>query len=90
MKPIRFSDHAKLQMHLRGTSEDEVQTAIKSGQWETARVGKYKTRHRFEYNAIAPVNRKFYKSKIVEPIFVNEPEKVIIVPVKVYYSNEEV
>jgi hypothetical protein len=43
MKPVRFSDHAKLQMHLRGTSEDEVQTAIKSEQWKTAKLGKYKT-----------------------------------------------
>ncbi|MDO8140397.1 MAG: hypothetical protein Q6358_02765 [Candidatus Brocadiales bacterium] len=90
MKPIRFSDHAKLQMLLGGTAEDEVQTAIKSGQWETAKLGKYKTRCRFEYNAISPVNRKFYKSKIVEPIFANEPEELTIVTVKVYYSNEEV
>jgi hypothetical protein len=48
------------------------------------------TRYRFEYNAISPINQKFYKSKIVEPIFANELEEVIIVTVKVYYSNEEV
>lgn len=90
MKPIRFSDHAKLQMLLRGTSEDDVQIAIKSGQWETAKLGKYKTRCHLAYNTISPVNQRFYKSKIVEPIFANEPEEVIIVTVKVYYSNEEV
>ncbi len=32
---------------------------------------------------------KFYKFKIVEPIFAEEAERIVIITVKVYYSNTE-
>jgi hypothetical protein len=35
------------------------------------------------------LNQKFYKYKIVEPIFADETNAIIIITVKVYYSNEE-
>lgn len=90
MKPIRFSNHAKLQMELRGASESEVTAAIKSGNWVPAKMTKSKTRLRFDFNKPAPTNQKFYKYKIVEPIFADESEEVVVITVKVYYSNAEV
>lgn len=90
MKPICFSNHARLQMVLRGATEEEVIAAISSGKWETAKVGKFKAKHQFNYKRAALTNNKYYKYKTVEPIFADEPDKVVVVTVKVYYSNEEV
>ena len=90
MKPIRFSNHAKLQMELRGASESEVTAAIKSGNCVPAKMAKSKTRLRFDFNKPAPTNQKLYKYKTVEPIFADEAEEVVVITVKVYYSNKEV
>ena len=90
MKPIRFSNHARLQMDLRGASEAEVIASIKSGGWEPARMAKFKTRMRFEFNKTAPTNQKFYKYKIVEPVFAEEQDETVVITVMVYYFNEEV
>jgi len=77
-------------MLLRGASRDEVETAIKSGKWERAKLGRFNTRYRFEFNSHSPINQKFYKYKIVEPIFIEETDVIIVITVKVYYSNEEI
>jgi len=66
MKPIRLSNHAQTQMLLRGANRDEVETAIKSGKWERAKLGRFNTRYRFEFSAHSPINQKFYKYKIVD------------------------
>ncbi len=89
MKQVRFSNHADSQMLLRGATREEVEIAICSGTWERAKFGKFKTSYCFAFNSLSPVNQKFYKFKIVEPIFAEEAESIIIVTVKVYYANEE-
>ena len=88
MEPIRLSNHAQLQMELRGASEEEVVTAINSGTWEPAKLGKLKTKHKFDFNAISMANQKIYKYKTVEPVFADENDKIIVITVKVYYSND--
>ena len=90
MKPIRFSNHARTQMNLRGASEEEVIKAINSGIWEFAKMGKFQTQSRFEFNKEALTNQKYYKYKIVEPVFADEQDEITVITVKVYYSNEEV
>ncbi len=90
MKPIRFSKHAKSQMFLRGASEEDVITAIKQGKWESAKLGKFQSNYRFDFNSIALTNQKFFKYKIVEPIFADEPDEIVIITTKVYYSNKEI
>ena len=72
MKPIRFSDHAQLQMSLRGASGEEVKIAVNSEQWESAKNGKFKTKYKFDFNRLALANQKFYKYKTVEPVFADE------------------
>ena len=89
MKPIRFSNHAELQMLLRGATKEEIEIAIRSGQRNLAKLGKFRTKHRFEFNSTSPVNKKFYKYKIIEPVFADELKEIIMITVKVYYSNEE-
>ncbi len=89
MKLINFSTHARLQMELRGAEESEVIKAIRSGVWESARRGKLQCRYRFDFNRTSPLNQKFYKYKTAEAIFVEEGERIVVITVKVYYSNKE-
>lgn len=65
MKMIRYSDHARLQMVLRGATEDEVAMAIETGKWEPAKMGKYRSKYRCDFNSISLTNQKFYKYKTV-------------------------
>lgn len=90
MKPIRFSDHARLQMFLRSASEEEVTKTIRTGKWETAKMGKFQSRHQFDFNRVSLTNQKYYKYKMVESIFADEPNEIVVITVKVYYSNEGV
>jgi len=90
MKSIRYSDHARLQMGLRGVSEEEVAMAIRAGKWEAAKMGKFRSRHQFDFNRVSLTNQKFYKYKMVESIFADEPNEIVVITVKVYYYNEEV
>jgi hypothetical protein len=50
MKPVKFSSHARWQMELKGASEEEVVHAIKSGEWEDAKMNKFQSRYRFDFN----------------------------------------
>lgn len=90
MKSIHFSNHAELQMLLRGSTKEEVEIAIQSGQWEAAKLGTFKTKHCFKFHSVSPINQKFYKYKTIEPIFAEELNEITIITVKVYYSNKEV
>jgi hypothetical protein len=90
MKPIRYSDHARLQMGLRGGTEDEVTMTIREGKWEGAKMGKFRSKYQFGFNRVSLTNQKFYKYKTVETIFAEEPNEIVIITVKVYYSNQEV
>lgn len=76
-------------MLLRGASEEEVMTTINSGNWTGAKLGRFTTKHQFEFNRVSLTNKKFYKYKTIEPIFVEEQNEIVVVTVKVYYSNEE-
>lgn len=89
MKQIRYSDHSRLQMVLRGATEEEVIMCIRAGKWESARMGKCRSRYQFDYNRVSLTNQKFYKYKTVEAIFADEPNEVAVITVKVYYSDEE-
>ncbi|HHT9126653.1 MAG TPA: DUF4258 domain-containing protein [Candidatus Brocadiia bacterium] len=89
MKPVSFSSHARTQMELRGAEDVEVISAINSGTRETAKRGKLQCRHCFNFNRISPVNQRFYKYKTVEAVFVEEGDRIVVVTVKVYYSNKE-
>ena len=89
MKPIRCSNHAALQMALRGATEKEVIAAIRLGKWGGARMGKLIAKYRFGFNMVSLINQKGYKFKTVEAIFTDEPDEIVVITVKVYYSNEE-
>jgi len=82
-KPIQLSEHAKEQLQFRGADEEEVNKAIRSAKWEQAELGRLECRQEFPFNKVW--NGKFYKRKLVRPIFVEE-DKIVVVTVYVYYS----
>ncbi len=69
-KPVRLSGHARGQLARRGVSEDEVIEAIRTSSWQPAELGRLECRKDFPYKR--EWNGKFYKTKQVRPIFVEE------------------
>jgi len=87
-KPIRFSQHVRERMVLRGAAEEEVIETIHAGHWQPAREGKLQARLRFAFGAASPTNQKVYANKLVHVIFADDPEEVVVITVLVYYEGE--
>ncbi len=83
MKPVRLSGHARDNMSCRGAGEDEVIEAIRTVPWMPAERGRLECRKDFAYNRTW--NGEHYATKQVRPIFVDEPEEIVVVTVYVYY-----
>jgi hypothetical protein len=83
MKPIRLSGHAREQLAFRGVTEAEVVEAIHTSPWQPAELGRLDCRKDFPFGK--EWNRKVYAIKQVRPIFVDEPEEIVVVTVYTYY-----
>jgi len=88
LKPIILSEHTQTQMLLRGAEKDEVIKSIQEGQWQPAKRGRIQAKTRFAFDKLSPINGLFYRYKDVEAIFQEEKDKIIVITVKVYYSND--
>jgi len=82
-KQIRLSEHAKQQLIFRGATEQQVIDAIRTQAWRPAELGRLECRKDFRF--AAEWNRRFYDTKQVRPIFVDEPDEIVVVTVYVYY-----
>jgi hypothetical protein len=83
-KPIRLSEHARQQVKFRGaTEEQQVIEAIRTETWEPTELGRLECRKEFSFES--EWNKKYYDTKQVRPIFVEEHDEVIVVTVYVYY-----
>ncbi len=82
-KPVRLTGHARQQLAFRGTSEQEIVEAIRTSTWQRAELGRLDCRKDFVFNA--EWNGRWYSTKQVRPIFVDMPEKIVVVTVYVYY-----
>jgi len=83
LKPIRLSGHACYQLARRGVSEAEVLEAIRSSVWEAAELDRLQCRKDFSFGK--EWNGKFYKTKQVRPIFVEEADEIVVVTVYSYF-----
>ena len=83
MKMIRLSAHAYENIGRRGASGQEVIDSIRTATWEPARQGRQECRKDFAYGQ--EWNGKFYATKQVRPIFVEEADEIVVVTVYVYY-----
>lgn len=82
-KLIRLSEHAKQQLEFRGATEQQIVEAIRTETWGPAELGRLECRKNFVFNS--EWNKKYYDTKQVRPIFVDEPDEIIVVTVYVYY-----
>lgn len=82
-KPIRLSEHAKQQLQFRGATEQEVAQTIRTETWGPAELARLECRKYFAFNS--EWNKKYYATKQVRPIFVDEPHEIVVVTVYVYY-----
>lgn len=82
-KPIRLSAHALQQLSFRGATEAEVHRAIRARTWQAAESGRLECRHDFPFAALW--NGRYYGTKQVRPIFVEESREIVVVTVYVYY-----
>jgi uncharacterized protein YuzE len=69
MKPVIFSQHAKMQMLLRGAEESEVIEAIRKGQRQPAKRGRFQAKWRFIFERPSPITGVIYRFKEVEAHF---------------------
>jgi hypothetical protein len=84
---IAFSQHALNHMPSRGTTRDEVEEAVRSGERLAAKRGRHGYRKNFPYRA--EWKGRYYETKQVMPIVVVEGEVTIIVTVYVFYFGGE-
>lgn len=82
-KPIKFSQHALDNMTDRGASKEEVETAIRAGERFPAKKGRLAFRKNFSYNG--EWKGRFYQVKQVMPIVAEEPERLMVVTVYVFF-----
>ena len=83
MKAINFSKHALEQMKERGAERSEVEKAIRFGEEIPAKKNRRAFRMNFQYNQLW--GKKFYRTKQVVPIVMEEVENIIVVTVFVFY-----
>ena len=82
-KPIKFSQHALDNMNDRGASVEEVEQAIMTGESFPAKKGRLSFRKNFNYNG--NWKGKYYQIKQVSPIVAEEPDRLVVVTVYVYF-----
>jgi hypothetical protein len=82
-KPIRFSKHARDQMALRGASEQEVITTIRTGTSAPAKLGRLGFRRDFSFDGVW--GGRQYATKQLLTIVVDDPVELIVVTVYTFY-----
>jgi len=88
VKQIVFSGHAVDNMRFRGATEDEVIETIQASSWEPAEQRRLECRKDFPFEG--DWNGKYYATKQVRPIFVEESDRIAVVTVYVYYFLEKI
>jgi len=84
MKSVRLSAHAQSYTEKRGFTLEEVIDTIQTAEWKPAEMpGRLQCRKDFYFGQIW--NGKFYSTKEVRPIFVEEATEIVVVTVYVYY-----
>jgi hypothetical protein len=83
VKPIRLSAHARGYLRPRGLTAAEVEAAIRTSPWQPAELGRLECPKDFPYGH--DWNGKFYATKQVRPVFVDEAAEIVVVTVYTYY-----
>ena len=85
MKPIRLSKHALDYAKRRGFTVAEVEETIRTSLWSTAELGRLDCRKDFAFGK--EWNGRFYTTKQVRPVFVEEAGEIVVITVYTYYFS---
>ena len=83
MKSVRLTKHASGYLRSRGFTVAEVEEAIRTSPWGTADLDRLDCRKDFPFNA--DWNGTSYATKQVRPVFVDEPDEIVVITVYTYY-----
>ena len=83
MKSIRLTKHAVGYLGSRGFTVAEVEEAIRTAPWIPTELGRLDCRKNFTFNA--EWNGQIYATKQVRPVFVDEPNEIVVITVYTYY-----
>lgn len=87
MKPIVFTRHAREKMVERLTNEAEVIDAIRETTWQPADKGRHRSSKWYPFRK--QHKGTFYAGKDVEPVFAEEPDRIVVVTVYVNLNQRE-
>lgn len=83
MKTIRLSQHALGKLVLRGVSKAEVEKAITSSRWSKIEGERFNCQLDFDFKS--EWQGKYYNTKRVKPIFVEEKDEIVVITVYSFY-----
>jgi hypothetical protein len=83
VKSIRLSGYAQRYASKRGFTLNEGEEAIRTAPWGPAELGRLECHKDFDYRK--EWNRKFYATKQVRPVFVEEASELVVVTVYTHY-----
>ena len=87
MKPIVFTRHAREKMAERLATETEIIQAIRETTWQPAEKRLYRASKWYPFRQ--EHKGTFYAGKDVEPVFAEEPYRIVVVTVYVYLNQRE-
>ena len=82
-KPIRLTAHAYGYRFRGEFTAHEVETAIRSSSWQTARNDRWEAAHDFAFHDEWIGKR--YAIKRVRPVFVEEEDEIVVIAVCTYF-----
>ncbi len=85
MKPIRLSKNALDYAKRRGFTVAEVEETIRTTSWSAAELGRLDCRKDFAFGK--EWNGRFYTTKQVRPVFVEEAGEIVVITVYTYYFS---
>jgi len=83
VKPIVFSQHALDGMEDRGITRDEAEEAIRLGESIPAKKSRTAFRKNFPFHSMW--KGRYYETKQVMPIVVEEPDRWVVVTVYAFF-----
>jgi hypothetical protein len=82
-KPIRLSGHASEYLRRRGFTVADVEETIRSGDWLQAKSDRLEASKDFPFDG--EWNGRYYATKRVRAVFVDEAVEIVVVTVYTYY-----
>lgn len=86
MKPIAFTAHALQRMKERGTSEADVREALRIGQKEPTKKGRFLYRLNLEFKRTW--DGRYYGVQQVAPVVKEEEDEIVVITVYTFYFQE--